>query len=129
MKKELQERLASCMHEFAAVVAAIYMEPDGREYVAESTCAVAPGSILLTNIGVSYTSDSRNTKDKVYPAIVDCSIGVSAAGGRTFKLSAYPDFENDEPEDFNWSKVRFEETFHGKTVDSGTFEETKYVGK
>lgn len=129
MKKELQERLACCMHEFAAVVAAIYAEPDGQDYVAESACDYAPGSILLANMGVSYTSDSKNTKDKVYPSVIDCSIGMFAADGRTFKLSAYSDYHTDKPEDFNWSKVKFEETFDGRTVASGTLKETKYVEK
>lgn len=132
MKKELQERLACCVHEFAAVVAAIYAEPDGQDYVAESACIAAPGSILLANIGLSYTSDSKNTKDKVYPSVIDCSIGSFAASGKTFKLAVYSDWRVDKPEDFNWSKVKTEEISSGASnisIDSGTFEETKYVGK
>ena len=129
MKKELQERLACCMREFAAVVAAIYAEPDGQGYVAESASEYAPGSILLANIGISYTSDSKNIKDKVYPSVADCSIGMFASNNSTFKLSIYPDYHIDKPEDFNWKKVRFEETFDGRIVASGTFEEEKYVEK
>ena len=129
MKKELRERLACCMHEFAAVVAAIYVEPSGQDYVAESACKHAEGSILLANIGISYTSDSRDTKEKVYPSVADCSVGMFAADGRTFKLSAYSDFKTDKPEDFNWSKVKFTETFNGEEVDSGTFKEARYVEK
>ena len=127
MKKELQERLASCMREFAAVVSAIYAEPDGQDYVTESACEYASGSILLANIGLSYTSDSRNTKDKVYPSVADCSIGTYAADGRTFKMLAFSDFNSDKPEDFNWNKVKFEETFNGNMIDSGILKETKHV--
>lgn len=127
MKKELQERLACCMHEFAAVIAAIYAEPDGQDYVTESAYEYAEGSILLADIGLSYTSNSRNTKDKVYPSIVDCSIGMYAADGRTFKMSAFSDYNSDKPKDFNWNRVKFEETFNGRMIDSGTFKETKYV--
>lgn len=127
MKKELRERLASCMHEFAAVVSAIYAEPDGQEYVAKSACEYASGSILLADIGLSYTSDSRNTKAKVHPSAASCSIGMFAADGRTFKMLAFSDFNSDKPEDFNWNEVKFEETFNGHTVDSGILKETKYV--
>lgn len=127
MKKELQERLASCMREFAAVVSAIYAEPDGQDYVTESAYKDAEGSILLANIGLSYTSNSRNTKDKVYPSIADCSIGMYAADGRTFKMLAFSDCNSGKPKDFNWNRVKFEETFNGRMIDSGTFKETKYV--
>ena len=125
MKKELQKRLASCMREFAAVVSAIYAEPDGQDYVTESASKYAEGSILLANIGLSYTSNSRNTKVKVYPSVADCSIGMFAADGRTFKMCAFSD--SDKPEDFDWNEVKFEETFNGQTIDSGIFKETKYV--
>ena len=127
MKKELQKRLANCMHEFAAVIAAIYAEPDGQEYVAKSACEYAEGSILLANIGLSYTSDSANTKDKVYPSAADCSIGMFAADGRNFRMSAFSDYKNAKPEDFDWSEVKFEETLNGHTIDSGILMETKYV--
>lgn len=127
MKKELRERLACCMHEFAAVVSAIYAEPDGQDYVAETACPHAEGHILLANIGISYTSDSRNAKAKVYPSVVNCSIGMFAADGRTFNMSAYADFNSDKPEDFNWNEVKFEETLSGHMIDSGIFKENKYV--
>lgn len=127
MKKELQERLASCMHEFAAVIAAIYAEPDGQEYVAKSMYKDTSGSILLANIGLSYTSDSANTKDKVYPTIIDCSIGMYAADGKTFKLLATKDYKNAKSEDFDWSSVKFTEYYGGQTISSGTLKETKYV--
>ena len=125
MKKELQKRLASCMREFAAVIAAIYAEPDGQDYVTESSCEYAEGSILLANIGLSYTSNSRNTKEKVYPSVADCSIGMFAADGRTFDMRAFSD--SDKPEDFNWNEVKFEETLNGNMIDSGILKETKYV--
>lgn len=127
MKKELQERLACCMHEFAAVIAAIYAEPDGQDYVTESAYKDAEGSILLANIGLSYTSNSRNTKAEVYPSVVNCSVGMFAADGRTFKMSAFSDYNSGKPKDFNWNRVKFEETFNGRMIDSGTFKETKYV--
>lgn len=127
MKKELQERLAGCMHEFAAVIAAIYAEPDGQEYVAKSMYEAAEGSILLANIGLSYTSNSKNTKDKVYPSIVDCSIGMYAADGRTFKLLATKDYKSGKPEDFDWSNVKFTEYYGDQIIDSGIFKEAKYV--
>lgn len=129
MKKELQERLASCMHEFAAVISAIYAEPDGQEYVAKSMYKAAEGSILLANIGLSYTSDSANTKDKVYPSIVDCSIGMYAAYGKTFKLFVTKDYKSDKPEDFDWSNVKFTEYYGDQAISSGILKETKYVEK
>lgn len=129
MKKELRERLACCMHEFAAIVAAIYAEPDGQDYVVKSAYAATPGSILLADINLSYTSKSNNTRDKVYPSVVSCSIGSFADNAKTYKLVAYSDWCTDKPEDFNWKKVKIEEVSAGVSVDYGSFEESIYVGK
>lgn len=103
MKKELQERLASCMHEFAAVVAAIYAEPDGQEYIAESAAPYADGEILLADISCMLSNSKKG--DQLYPSICSLCIGNFASKGKTFKMYAYPDIHKDKPADLDWNRV------------------------